>query len=144
MKTVLFLVQNHLSSCTILADELKENATEDLNLMLRGTFTWQDGEMSENSFEGIKGPDSENRELKTLQLQRSDLEQADVIIVVSFSVEAPLKHLLKATQKEHTIIRLSELSGRSMEELEEMLEQNRNDDVMSELRQKSVELAAKM
>lgn len=144
MKTVLFLVQNHLSSCTILAAELTEIAQDNINLLIRGTFTWQHGEMSENSFEGIKGAGSEKEELKTRQLQRRDLEQADTIIVISQAAEEALKQLLKASEKEHDIIRIEEFSGRSMDDLEHMLQGDQADEVIKDLKQKSVELAAKL
>ncbi|WP_404408394.1 hypothetical protein [Jeotgalibacillus malaysiensis] len=143
MKTVLFLVQNHLSSCTILAAELKESAQKDMNLLVRGTFTWQSGEMSENFYEGIKGAGSE-KELKTEQLQRKDLEQADTIVVISQAAEESLKHLLKASDKDHEIIRIEKFNGRSMEDLEHMLQGDQEDEAIKDLKQKSVELAAKL
>ncbi|MDZ5713393.1 hypothetical protein [Jeotgalibacillus haloalkalitolerans] len=143
MKTVLFLVQKQLSSCTLLAGELEKSSSEGIQPVVRGTFTWSSTEMSEYSFEGIKGLHSEMGTLKTEQLQRSDLEQADVIVLIS-QAEESLTHLLKASEKKHVIIRASELSGRSMEDLEYMLHNDQTAEVIKDLQQKSVELAAKL
>ncbi|MFB1083336.1 hypothetical protein [Jeotgalibacillus sp. JSM ZJ347] len=144
MRTVLFLVQTHLSSCVLLTDYLSENAGDDIHTLMRAPFFFQEEEMSEYSFEGITASRSEKGKQKTKQLQRKDLEQADMIVVISQAAEEPLTHLLKASEKEHIIMRITELSGRSMEDLEYMLQTTQTDEVIKDLKQKSVELAAKL
>lgn len=144
MRTVLFLVQTHLSSCVLLTGYLSENAGDDIHTLMRAPFFLQEEEMSEYSLEGITASRSEKGKRKTKQLQRKDLEQADMIVVISQAAEEPLTHLLKASEKEHIIMRITELSGRSMEDLEYMLQTTQTDEVIKDLKQKSVELAAKL
>ncbi|TFD99621.1 hypothetical protein [Jeotgalibacillus salarius] len=143
MRTVLFLVHDQLSSCSLLGTvfkkSLKKNGIENIVPLLRGTFAWHLNEMSENSFRGNNGSFIEE-EMEIKQLQRSDLEQAEMIVIMGDSVEDTLKHLLKAASSDPSIIKVEELGGKSVYELERALQDNQTDKAVEDVEQKSLAL----
>ncbi|KIL50783.1 hypothetical protein KP77_14030 [Jeotgalibacillus alimentarius] len=141
MKTVLFLVQTHLSSCSLLAAEFVK--VTDQQVLLRGTFAWQSQEMSEYSFEGMSGSAIEEEFSEFRQLQRKELEEVQCI-VVSESAEEALIHLLKSASTTPEVVSIRDLGGKRESELDDLLMQGQTEKALNDIKQKSLILLEKL
>ncbi|MBM7580715.1 hypothetical protein [Jeotgalibacillus terrae] len=141
MKTVLFLVQTQLSSCSLLAAKFVKET--DHRVLLRGTFAWQSQEMPEDSFEGISGSAIEVEFPEFRQLQRKELEEVQCI-VVSESAEKALIHLLKSASIKPEVISIRDLGGKPESELDDLLMHGETEEALNDMKQKSLTLLEKM